>query len=268
MKRIFLLIFSLGALTLSAQDNESVKKSVLKNFRTITQSIISGDADKLASVTRFPILRSYPEKHITNAEELKAMFPILFDDSIRSALRGYSPSDWERVGWRGYMLNDGYYFWADEDGMLSSVNYESEALRNMRSQLREEERQDLDEAPGWETEICLVATDSSLFVRIENYDGAKRLHLFFRDTVVMPRHYVFNGSVQIEGSCGNKYYQFPCAEDMLFTVWTSSLGCEDASERNHVITLPDYMYLPDSFRNRHIELQRAFWRDVKNWWQR
>ena len=84
------------------------KEECAPSFNLIMQSIINGNSDALASIVDFPLWRPYPEKPITNAKELKAMFHILFDDSIRNDLKNYTAEDWQFVGWREIGCLEGF----------------------------------------------------------------------------------------------------------------------------------------------------------------
>ena len=109
--------------SIQMEEFKQYEERIKSNLSNIIISIIAGNCDSLAMVTNFPIWRPYPEKDIENAEELKNMFHILFDDSIRLDLKQYSVNDWVKFSWRGYMLNHGEYLWANEDGELRSINY-------------------------------------------------------------------------------------------------------------------------------------------------
>jgi len=85
----------------------ALQDSVDTNLKTIMQSIIDGDCEKLASVTKVPIYRPYPEKDIQDLHQLKESFHILFDDSIKSVLKNTAIGDWESMGWRGYSCVSG-----------------------------------------------------------------------------------------------------------------------------------------------------------------
>ena len=240
------------------------QEQMANNLSQVIRSIINGDYEALASVTNFPIWRPYPEKEITNAQELKSQFHILFDDSIRRDLRNYTTEDWELMGWRGFMLNNGQYLWADEDGHLSYINYESSKLTAYREQLRKEEYQMLNELPGWTTGDCLVAVDSSVFLRLEEMDGVERLHIFTHDVNPYRQHLVFNGTMESQGTCHNDVYWYACA-DGLITVWINSPTCLD-SEINYGIAFPDSWDIPENLRDSTFACEKAFWRDVKKWW--
>lgn len=244
---------------------ENMSPKFVTNITKVMQSIIDGNSDALASVTSFPIWRPYPERQITNATDLKAVFNILFDDSIRQDLKHYSVKDWEQMGWRGYMLNDGQYFWTDDNGMLSAINYESTNLKEYRNTLTEEESQSLDESNQWCTIDCLLSLDGTTFLRLEkNEDKVQRLHVFTHDKEESKQHMVFNGTMELQGSCGNNVYWYAC-RDGLINVWINSPSCLD-SEINFGAYFPDTWTLPANLRGKTLPCKRSLWRDVKKWW--
>ena len=241
-----------------------------ENHKVIMQAIIEGDAAKLASVTEFPIYRGYPLKDINNARELKQFFNILFDDSIKNVLQKASLDDWSPMGWRGCMLLDGEYLWTNEEGLLHFVTYESQALKQYEQKMRMEELQNLNELTEWITHSCYLATDSSVFLRLEAYDGVERLHVFTHSNNQYKRHLVFNGNMEYEGSCHNEVYWFAC-EDSVITIDVTSPMCIGKQDlkviADYVAVFPEHYSLPDILQGKTLPLQRAYWRDVKKWWK-
>ena len=237
------------------------KRKVDANHTAILQSIIKGDCDALAAVTHFPIWRPYPEKDIANKEELKALFHVFFDDKIRRDLKRFTAADWELVGWRGYMLNNGIYFWSDEDGYLRFINYETPQLRAYRNKLWQEERQNLNESKQWKTIDCLLSTDSTIFLRLEEWDEIQRLHVFTHDSIARWRHMIFHGTMESQGSCGNDVYWY-ASYDGLITVFIDAPRCYTW----HGIMFPKTFNLPEYLQGQTIRCKRTQWREVKKWW--
>lgn len=232
-----------------------------ENLSLVLRSIVEGDCEALASVTHFPIWRPYPEKDIENADELKSLFPILFDDSIKCMLKDYTYEDWKTCGWRGFTLDRGQYLWTDTLGLLHYVTYQSEQLKALREQLTKEEYQDLNESENWITHDCLLSEDSTLFLRLEKMDGVERLHVLTREEHPYLRHFTFNGTMEIQGSCRNEVYWYVC-KDSIITVWINSPRCSDAPTP-YAIDLPSTMW-PEY--GNIIRCKRAYWREVKTWW--
>lgn len=248
-----------------------------ENHKVIMQAIIDGDAEKLAYVIEFPIYQGYPLKDINNARELKQFFNILFDDSIKNVLQKASLDDWSPMGWRGCMLLDGEYLWTTEEGLLHFVTYESQALKQYEQKMRMEEQkmrmeeqQDLNESTEWFTHSCYLAEDSSVFLRLETFDGVERLHVFTQSDIPYKRHLIFNGSVEYEGSCHNEVYWYACEDSVISVMITSPMciGKQDLKViADHIAIFPKHYNLPDVLQGKTIPLQRAYWRDVKKWWK-
>ena len=242
-----------------------------KNLQTIINSIVDGDCHTLASVVSFPLWCSYPERNIEDETQLALMFDILFDDSIRNVLRNYSYRNWEHVGWRGYMLMNGLFL-ATEEGKLFTVLYESPARLHYQEQLFIEEGR-FSNADGWTAHDCFLSTDSILFLRLEKYDGAERLHVLIRDSSLRINHFVYNGTCEAQGTCHNKIYNYATGDEGVIELSDWRCGCYEANSDCY-LTFPekygfgDYwlLELPEQFHGKTFQLQSAFWRDVKQWW--
>ena len=237
-----------------------------ENHKIIMQAIIDGDAEKLASVTEFPIYQAYPLKDINNAYELKQCFNILFDDSIKNVLRKVTMDNWSSAGWRGCVLLNGEYLWTTEEGLLHFVTYKSKAHKQYVQKMYLEEQQNLNENNNWLTHACFVALDSSVFLRLEAWDGVERLHVFTHSENQYEQHHVYNGSGEIEGACRNEYYRYACGDSVITVLVTSPMCLENALSDYQAI-FPNHYDLPEALQGKTIPLQKAYWRDVKKWWR-
>lgn len=240
-----------------------------EKHKVIMQAIIDGDAQKLATVTKFPIYQDYPLRDIENAEDLARSFDFLFDDSIKNVLRKATLDDWRPMGWRGCMLLNGAYLWTTEEGLLEFITYESSVIKESSLLLRMEEMLNIDEYDGWITHSCFLAQDSSVFLRMDKKDDVDRLHVFTYDEKQNPQQLVFYGTMEYEGSCNNEFYWFACT-DSVIDVFISSPFCASKQDlkliSDYIIRFPNLDSLPKLLRGRIIPLQKSFWRDVKKWW--
>ena len=132
--------------------------------------------------------------------------------------------------------------------------------------MRKEEYQPLNESEEWVTIECLIACDSSLFLRIEEWDNVTRLHLFMRKH--KDSDYIFNGRMDWQGSCHNQFFAFATPSEHPITIWISSFYCNRGTGEDCCITFPAYYdsYLPKELNDTTIYCQKAVWRDVKKWW--
>lgn len=255
-------IADFGADEINGWNSESAQE---ERFQIIRQAIIDGDADKLATVTAFPIILEYPMRDINNKEELKQFFDILFDDSIKNNLRNSTISSWNPKGWRGWTLNDGEFLWTNEDGLLYLIPYKSKARNVYIQKMRTEEQLDLNESISWITHSCFLSLDSSFFFRLEKCDGVERLHIFTNSEFPYKKHSVYNGFLELEGSCLNEFYWYAC-EDSLIELEVNSPMCVDSNLLNYYVVFPNQNSLPDVLQGKTIPLQKAYWREVKTWW--
>lgn len=80
------------------------------------------DKAAIASLVYYPLKRRYPIPDIKDEAELINRFDEVFDDELTAVIASSSiDTDWDSVGWRGIMLNNGV-MWVDTDGKIIAVN--------------------------------------------------------------------------------------------------------------------------------------------------
>ena len=101
------------------------EKTVRKNLEKAVRCIVNNDAKGFAACGEYPIERMLPIHAITNEAEMIKYFDILFDDSIKAVLKNKTAKDWEQVGWRGLMLEQGNLWGSELNGKITSINFHS-----------------------------------------------------------------------------------------------------------------------------------------------
>lgn len=203
MKRLFILgicIFVLIAF--GCADRQSGCNRLIDE---IIRCIVNNDAQDLAALTQYPICRKYPLKDIENAEQMITYFDTLFDDSIKTLLSQASTSDWEEVGWRGYMFRNGL-LWVSDTGLIS-INYESNKEKALRKMLIEREKNSLGyniKEVGWEPECCYKDMDNGSVIRIDKKEDCYRMSIYRLKEQILCLY----GIREIMGSLGNVVYTF------------------------------------------------------------
>lgn len=184
--------------------------------KEVAESIMSDSAPAFASSVTYPLDRPYPLKNIADSAEMVKYYPVMVDDSLRNAVHEAPDSLWSPVGWRGWTLGDGRYFWID-GGRIYAMNYLSRRERFMLDSLRRAEIATLDPSmrTGWTPVGCVVDSVSGTLFRIDSrpdsVQGTElyRLALYNSDRPLDGApSMVLYGRVDIEGSMGNRFYHF------------------------------------------------------------
>ena len=135
----------------------------------------------------------------------------MFDDSLQQMIAHIDVlNDWDKVGWRGIMFNNGDV-WLSEAGKLIAVNYQSAREKNMRDELINKGKETLHEsligyvAPVlvWETKRFKIRIDA-----LEN--GVYRYAAWKKDMSQRekPDLVLNNGSREMQGNMGEHYFAF------------------------------------------------------------
>ncbi len=180
----------------------------------LLRTVEANDSAGFAAIVSYPLARPYPLKDIPDAESMKAYYPVLMDDSIRTVLTSSSPADWEEYGWRGWAVADGQYVWVNEG--LYDIPYVSRAELATLRRLIISEMESLDPSlrGAWKPESCLTDSVDGAVYRIDAAsDGAPtaiyRLAVYPRGTDLHRRPTrVMKGHRNSEGSAGEITYRF------------------------------------------------------------
>lgn len=178
-----------------------VAKNIIEAFRTL-------DKGSLANNIAYPLTRQYPIPSINDRNEFLKRFDEIFDeDFIQFVVSSDINDDWMSVGWRGIMLANGL-MWANYDGKIRAINYQSEAERAIREKLINKDKEGLhpsiqgfsEPVLEWETENFRIRIDDmgDHNYRYSSWDIKKSI----KDK---PDLILKNGDVVFEGSGGNHY---------------------------------------------------------------
>lgn len=179
-------------------------QSTVDVFRT-------GDIEAFAKKIRFPLARRYPLPPVNDAQELRQRYTDIFDSELGKLLStSNAKSDWEAVGWRGYMLKRGL-IWADEDGLITAINYESSREQTLRAARIDADRTTLHKSLRNFDEPALKWDTQNYRLRIDAQGEHYRLALWpagrsFQDK---PELIIETGTLTFDGSGGNHHYSFP-----------------------------------------------------------
>lgn len=108
----------------AVEQSDSLPVAVKKLVRAIADN----DSDGFAHMVSYPLQRPYPLRDIENADQMKAYYKNMVDDSLRNAVTHAGPDRWSEYGWRGWSLDDGRYIWVDDQ--VYDVQYLSYKEKN------------------------------------------------------------------------------------------------------------------------------------------
>jgi len=108
------LLFTSNTFALEQKYHESVSP--------VITAFADHDKPTIAALISYPLKRQYPIPDIKNEAEFINRFDEVFDDELAKVIAASNiNTDWDKVGWRGIMLNNGV-MWVDTDGKIIAVN--------------------------------------------------------------------------------------------------------------------------------------------------
>ena len=171
----------------------------------------SDDKPAIATLIRYPLKRRYPIPDIKNEAEFINRFDEVFNDELIAVIASSNiNTDWDKVGWRGIMLNNGV-MWVDTEGKIIAVNTQNTKEQALAKSLIEQGKQSLHanintfEKPvlDWKTAKYHIRVDD---LGEHNFRYAVwGINKKLSDKSSMA---LLNGDITFEGSGGNYHYTF------------------------------------------------------------
>lgn len=133
----------------------------------LAKAIEDGDAATVAAAVSYPLRREPPLPDIRDESGFIERFPVIFDETFRNRMRsGRFSEDWEEVGWRGTMYDNGKLWVAGtlaDGGKIYWINYQSAEEGRLREALLEKERATLHPSLAGTCDLVLCfATDDGI----------------------------------------------------------------------------------------------------------
>ncbi len=232
--------------------------SIPTEVKLVAKAIADGDSTAFARQVSYPLSRPYPLRDILTEAQMRAYFPVMIDDSIRTVVVNSLPSDWAEYGWRGWALDNGRYLWIDEK--IYDVTYLSARESTLRDSLIKADMASV--APslrkGWQPAFCLLGTADSTLFRVDRATAPGSPD--FRLAVYRPGSplsgvpaEIITGYSRTEGSAAVTTYCFTGASGEKLE-YQSDIA--DGSS-------PAILYTPagDSIPRIRVEVTPAYWLD-------
>ena len=115
--------------------NDELKDYEIDSIKTVITLFKVKDIDRISNKISYPLYRQYPIPPVKDKEEFKKRFGEIFDQILIDKIAKSKISQWSEVGWRGIMLDNGDLWMANSDGVITTVNYQSDFEKKLRTNL-------------------------------------------------------------------------------------------------------------------------------------
>lgn len=214
------LFFTSNTFALEQKYQESVLP-VIAAFKT-------HDKTAIAAHIRYPLKRRYPLPDIKNEAEFITRFDEVFDDELVAVIGSSNiNTDWDSVGWRGIMLNNGV-MWLDTGGKIIAVNTQNTTEQVRVEKLIAQDKQSLHSSIKTFQKPILDWKTANYRVRVDNLgDGNFRYASWSIDKNPSdkPDIVLINGDIIFEGSGGNHHYTFKNGH-YSYVLHVTIIGCD------------------------------------------
>lgn len=185
-----------------------------EEVRPVAEAIVKDSPNMFAAVVSYPMERPYPLRSVMDSAEMVEYYPTLVDSRLKKAVEEAPDTAWQQMGWRGWTLGNGAFFWIDA-GKIYDMPYMSPRETTMLDSLQNMELSTLDPSmrTGWTPVMCVTDTVSGAIFRIDAQEGTNppvyRLAGYSAGTDLSGQPaIVLYGSLDLEGSMGNRFYTF------------------------------------------------------------
>jgi hypothetical protein len=190
---------------------EKLREDVVAGINNIIVLFKNKDVDNISNIISYPLKREYPIPSIKNREEFKLRFSEVFDQNIIDKIVNSKIEQWSEVGSQGIMFDNGDLWITNSEGIITTVNYQSDDEKKLRNNLIEKEKDNLHASLKiFENPIYRIKTETS-FIRIDKI--SKNIFRFAswkknEKESSKPEIIMGNGVVEYDGSGGNHYITF------------------------------------------------------------
>lgn len=193
------------------QTNDELKDYEIDSIKAVIALFKEKDIDRISNKISYPLYRQYPIPRIKDKEELKKRFSEVFDQILIDKIANSKISQWSEVGWRGIMLDNGDLWMANSDGVITTVNYQSDFEKNLRTNLIAKDKENLHVSlKTFQSPIYKIKT-SKYLIRIDELTDYKYRYASWKideKETSKPDIVLNNGQWEHQGSGGNHVITF------------------------------------------------------------
>ncbi|MGO2011936.1 MAG: hypothetical protein ACTJH9_10940 [Pseudoalteromonas sp.] len=182
----------------------------------------------VAALIRYPLKRKYPIPDINSEPELISRFDEVFNEELVAIIASSNiNTDWDKVGWRGIMLNNGV-IWIDTNGQIIAVNTQNAKEQAYAKSLIEESRESLHPSIHNFEKPVLDWQTAKYHIRVDDLGDHNFRYTSWginKKTSDKPDIVLLNGDITFEGSGGNHHYTFKNGR-YSYVLQVTVIGCE------------------------------------------
>ena len=186
------------------------------------------DKTAIAAHIRYPLKRQYPLPDIKNEAEFINRFDEVFDDELVAVIGSSNiNTDWDKVGWRGIMLNNGVV-WVNTDGKIIGINSHTAKEQAFAKRLIEQDKQSLHSSINTFEEPVLDWKTASYHIRVDDLGDHNYRYASWginKKSSDKPDFVLLNGDIKFSGSGGNHSYTFKNGR-YSYVLHVTVIGCD------------------------------------------
>lgn len=208
---------------------EKLKEDVIAGINNIIELFNNKDVDKISNIISYPLQREYPIPSIKNKEEFKLRFNEVFDQYLIDKIANSKIEQWSEVGWRGIMLDNGDLWITRSDGIITTVNYQSDIEKKLIIDLIEKDKANLHASLKiFESPTYRIKTKTSLIRIDEVSENVYRFASWKKNEKESskPDIIMSNGVLEYDGTGGNHYIIFEDGSTK-YKVYRFIMGAEE-----------------------------------------
>lgn len=193
------------------ETNDELKDYEIDSIKAVIALFKEKDIDRISNKISYPLYRQHPIPPIKDKEELKKRFSEVFDQILIDKIANSKISQWSEVGWRGIMLDNGDLWMANSDGVITTVNYQSDFEKKLRTNLISRDKDNLHVSlKTFQSPVYKIETNKYL-IRIDELPNNKYRYASWKvdeKETSKPDIILNNGQWEHLGSGGNHVITF------------------------------------------------------------
>jgi hypothetical protein len=230
----------------NVSDHEQLEEYKIDSINNVIDLFKEKNINKISNKINFPLYREYPIPPINDRKEFRQRFSEVFDKILIDKIANSKIDQWTEMGWRGIMLDNGVLWMANSDGIITSVNYQSDFEKKLRKDLIAKEKENLHiSLRTFQSPTYKIKTKNYL-IRIDELTNHKYRYASWKISKkesTKPDIILDNGELEFQGSGGNHVitffnnnYTYRIYRNIISTEKSPDITLEIEKDRQKILT--------------------------------